>query len=364
MSIPLASRTAFALLAVSFVVGCAASGTLDGAGGTLESADGGLRLTLPTGALTSEVEVTIDHDDGTHPSSAVTPAYRIEPTDTTLAVPGTVWMAVDEAARGTATIARLEGLELFPLPSLPAPGGVEAAIDRFGTYVTLGGTDEDGDGVSTPADCDDTDSTVHPDHPEVRGDGLDNDCDGVVDEWCETDAALAANGYPSICPEFEDYDASGGAGAEGTSMPGFVLVDQNGVELDFRQLLGGVVLLDLAAAWCGPCKVYSSESQALHDAMQALGPSHLVTVMVQEDTGANATPALATEWATTYGLDHPVLADEDSAYTALFGIDGFPTSFLIAPDGTVVERFAGLPSDTILDDVQGVFDTYEADVRP
>ena len=42
--------------------------------------------------------------------------------------------------------------------------------------------DEDGDGVSIAGgDCDDTLEAVHPNAPELR-DGLDNDCDGAVDE--------------------------------------------------------------------------------------------------------------------------------------------------------------------------------------
>jgi len=46
--------------------------------------------------------------------------------------------------------------------------------------------DADGDGYGAAQDCDDGKSWVHPDAPEVCSDGLDDDCDGAVDEACGT----------------------------------------------------------------------------------------------------------------------------------------------------------------------------------
>ena len=42
--------------------------------------------------------------------------------------------------------------------------------------------DADGDGFAVPEDCDDTRAYVHPDMMEDCFDGLDNDCDGSIDE--------------------------------------------------------------------------------------------------------------------------------------------------------------------------------------
>ena len=48
--------------------------------------------------------------------------------------------------------------------------------------------DEDGDGFRDAAcggsDCDDLDPEVHPDHLEVLANGVDDDCDGLIDEPC------------------------------------------------------------------------------------------------------------------------------------------------------------------------------------
>ncbi len=60
-------------------------------------------------------------------------------------------------------------------------------------------TDADGDGYTVEAgDCNDNDASIYPGAPEVC-DGLDNDCDGAVDEgcpdYCKTDAECDKDSY-------------------------------------------------------------------------------------------------------------------------------------------------------------------------
>ncbi len=62
--------------------------------------------------------------------------------------------------------------------------------------------DEDGDGYAADVDCDDNDPTVHPgqDEPCVC-DGIDQDCNGVVDDHpCET----------PVCDMLQEGDPCGG----------------------------------------------------------------------------------------------------------------------------------------------------------
>ena len=41
--------------------------------------------------------------------------------------------------------------------------------------------DDDGDGFSEfGGDCNDANPSMNPGHPEIEGDGLDNDCDGIA----------------------------------------------------------------------------------------------------------------------------------------------------------------------------------------
>jgi len=55
--------------------------------------------------------------------------------------------------------------------------------------------DADGDGYAEDLDCDDSNSAVNPGASEVCGDGIDNNCDGSVDEDCQTCTDGDSDGY-------------------------------------------------------------------------------------------------------------------------------------------------------------------------
>jgi len=65
-------------------------------------------------------------------------------------------------------------------------------------------TDDDGDGLSeADGDCDDSDAEVYPGHPEVPGNGIDDDCDGLIDEDPED---LDGDGYAVDDGDCDDTD--------------------------------------------------------------------------------------------------------------------------------------------------------------
>jgi hypothetical protein len=64
--------------------------------------------------------------------------------------------------------------------------------------------DSDGDGyTSGPKDCDDSNANIHPGAIEVCGDNVDNNCDGVVDEGCNTQPS---DGNVTVTVKYPDSD--------------------------------------------------------------------------------------------------------------------------------------------------------------
>ena len=84
-------------------------------------------------------------------------------------------------------------------------GAFSAYYDQVAPWLGTGGscTDADGDGFCAPEDCDDGDPDVNPGAAEVCDDGIDNNCDGFIDENCGGCTDNDGDGY---CAEVDDCD--------------------------------------------------------------------------------------------------------------------------------------------------------------
>jgi len=65
--------------------------------------------------------------------------------------------------------------------------------------------DNDGDGYNQEMDCDDSNASIHPYADEVC-DTVDNDCDGIVDEGCDTSKDLDGDGFTVNQGDCDDSD--------------------------------------------------------------------------------------------------------------------------------------------------------------
>ena len=100
---------------------------------------------------------------------------------------------------------------------------------------------------------------------------------------------------------------------------------------------GKVILLDFWATWCGPCKVeipgfVDLQTRYGKDGLQVLGVS-------VDDTLDKLTP-----YAAELKMNYPVLQGlgRDDVQDAFGPIWGLPTTFVIARDGKICAKHAGM----------------------
>ncbi len=96
---------------------------------------------------------------------------------------------------------------------------------------------------------------------------------------------------------------------------------------------GQVVLLNVWATWCGPCKVEMPSIEALHKSMGPKG-LHIVAVSIDDPGKANDIRA----FLTANNLTFEVLHDSTKAIQAAYQTTGVPETFIIAADGTIRKK--------------------------
>ena len=120
----------------------------------------------------------------------------------------------------------------------------------------------------------------------------------------------------------------------GTAVPDFRLPSLAGGATDLGSLRGRVVLVNFWATWCPPCVEEMPSLERLH---RTLGPEGLVVVGISEDADEKA----ARDFAQRLGLTFPILRDAEAQTAAAYRATGYPETFVIGRDGTLLSTFVG-----------------------
>ncbi|MDH5805661.1 MAG: TlpA family protein disulfide reductase [Gemmatimonadota bacterium] len=122
----------------------------------------------------------------------------------------------------------------------------------------------------------------------------------------------------------------------GYEAPEFSAVDvRTGDTLSLSDFKGEVVLLNLWATWCLPCRTEMPSMQRLYD---ELGPDGLriVAVSVDQDPSEQVM-----EFANEYGLTFDVLHDRSGRIDIAYQTTGLPESLILDRDGVIVYKAIG-----------------------
>ena len=139
--------------------------------------------------------------------------------------------------------------------------------------------------------------------------------------------------------------AAPGRVAIGALAPAYHTVSLSGDSVSLASHRGKVVLLNVWATWCRPCREEIPQLQALHEKYNARGLD-ILGVSIDVEGADEAIRDVVRE----FGMTYPVWRDPDERVSNQFNVVGAPTTFLIDRNGVLRWRKTGAiqPSDTSL----------------
>lgn len=179
--------------------------------------------------------------------------------------------------------------------------------------------DSDADGLS---DEEEASLGTDPNSPDTDGDGFDDpeEIDAGTDPKVCWDVP---EGWPQCSA------LSAGVSAEGWDMgqivPSFPMTDQYGQQIESWDFYGMVLIVDVSAGWCGPCRSAAPGLGDFHDkhAEQGFSALHLLVDDNSNDGEISDPVGFSADWAAQYGLNFPVTTDDsyqgyNTAYAELY----------------------------------------------
>lgn len=131
-------------------------------------------------------------------------------------------------------------------------------------------------------------------------------------------------------------DPGAAAGVAGRPAPALAGATLDGGRFALSDARGQVVLVNVFASWCGPCR---DELLVLVDAERSWSPRGVRLVGLNIRDGADAVRALLDETGAT-GLT--VVPDPDGTRAVEWGVRGVPETFVVDRDGRLVDRRQGV----------------------
>ncbi|MCY4599470.1 MAG: TlpA disulfide reductase family protein [Acidobacteria bacterium] len=105
---------------------------------------------------------------------------------------------------------------------------------------------------------------------------------------------------------------------------------------------GKVALVNFWATWCGPCR---EEIPHLIQ-LQERYPDHLQVIGISTDEGD---PANVAAFADRMGVNYPIVMATPELNREFPGVFALPTSFIVDPDGRIVQTHVGLISPNVFE---------------
>ena len=127
---------------------------------------------------------------------------------------------------------------------------------------------------------------------------------------------------------------SGPAALAGQPAPSFAVPELSGRTSGLDAYRGRVVVMNLWASWCPPCRAEMPDLQRLYQAYQS---RNVVVLGVDQGESANR----VADFARSLGIHYPILLDQQQQYGRVYAALGLPTTIVVDRSGIVVRGFDG-----------------------
>jgi len=112
----------------------------------------------------------------------------------------------------------------------------------------------------------------------------------------------------------------------------------SGSPIKLSDYSGKVLLVNLWATWCGPCRLETPELVKLHKEYQPRG----VEMVALSTENPDASAQRVVDFVKAFNVDYHVgWATPEVALTLMQGRDSIPQSFIITREGRILKRFIG-----------------------
>ena len=130
----------------------------------------------------------------------------------------------------------------------------------------------------------------------------------------------------------------------GTPAPDFTVRDLDGTTVSLSDLEGEVVLLNVWATWCPPCREEMPSMERLHRELEPEG-LRVVAVSIDAEQGRRDASGRAggniREFAEEMGLTFDIWHDPSGRIQQTYRTTGVPESFVIDRSGYIVKKDIG-----------------------
>lgn len=120
----------------------------------------------------------------------------------------------------------------------------------------------------------------------------------------------------------------------GQQAPDFTIKDESGRDVKLSDYRGKLVFLNFWATWCVPCVTEMPEMEMMN---QAFKDRKFQILAISVDTDWEPVKKFYKEHSLTF----PSFLDPGKRVPSLYGVRGWPETFIIAPNGSVLKYIVG-----------------------